>query len=79
MRYRFRIALVLLAASFMIGGLIRIGVYVGAAFSHHDFSLPILSLSVLFIVIIILIVLLLRNWQKSREFSRYCPDCAMKY
>src|SRR4030042_412326 len=64
-----------LAALFLIGGWISMGTYVGAALAGRDFSLPILSLSALFIVVLILMLILFRNWRQSRVSSRYCLDC----
>ncbi|MGB2582242.1 MAG: hypothetical protein WBD03_07220, partial [Thermoplasmata archaeon] len=78
-RYNLKIALALIAAMFMIGGLVMIGLNVGTALADHDFSLQTLSLSALFIIVFVLMVSLLKNWRRSKELSRYCPDCAMRY
>jgi uncharacterized membrane protein YkvI len=68
-----------LAALFLIGSFAAIGMNIGAALADHDFSLPTLSLSVIFAVIFVLMVLVFRNWRRAHEMSRYCPGCAMKY
>ncbi len=68
-----------LAALFLIGGLATIGMSVSAALEDHDFSLPTLSLSVIFIVIFVLMLLVLRNWRQLEKRSHYCPDCATIY
>jgi Mn2+/Fe2+ NRAMP family transporter len=68
-----------LAALFLIGSFVMIGVNVGTALAGHDFSLPTMSLSIIFVVIFVLMVLVFRNLRRADEMSRYCPDCAMKY
>jgi len=68
-----------LAALFLIGGFILIGMNVGTALADQDFSLPTLSLLAIFVVIFVLMVLMYRNLRRSRELFRYCPDCAVRY
>lgn len=78
-RYDLRVALALIAALFVIGGMAIIGIHVGSAFADHDFSLPTLSLSALFAVVFGISVLILRNWHRSMKLSHCCPDCAERY
>ena len=78
-RYRLRIFVLLLAALFLFGSFVTIGMNVGTALAGHDFSLPTLFLSAIFVAVFILMVLVFKNWRRSRELSRYCPDCAMRY
>jgi len=67
-----------LAAGFLIGGLITIGVLVGTTLASHNFWLQILSLSALVVVAFVLMVLLFRKGRQSRVSSQYCPDCAIE-
>lgn len=77
-RFHIRILFLLFAALFLIGGVVTIGMNVGTALADHDFSLPTLALSVIFVVIFFLIVLMYRNWRRSEQLSRYCHDCVMR-
>jgi Mn2+/Fe2+ NRAMP family transporter len=73
-----RILFLALAALFLIGSFVTIGMNVGTALADNDFSLPTLFLSAIFVVIFVLMVLVFRNWRRADKLSRYCPDCAMR-
>ena len=79
MKFHVRVLFLALAALFLIGSIVTIGMNIRAALADHDFSLPTLSLTVIFVVIFILIVLVFRNWRRSEQLSRYCRDCALRY
>src|SRR5512136_1262112 len=72
--YPLRNPLGYIAAGFLIGGLITIGVLVGTTLASHNFWLQILSLSALAIAAFILMMLLFTKWRRSRVSSLYCPD-----
>lgn len=76
--YPLRNPLGYIAAGFLIGGLITIGVLVGTTLASHNFWLQILSLSALAIAAFILMMLLFTKWRRSRVSSLYCPDCAFE-
>ena len=68
----------MLAALFLIGGFVGIGMYVGTAFADGDFSPATMFLLAMFIVIFILMVLIFRNLRRQKEMYRYCPDCSSR-
>lgn len=76
--YPLRSPLGFVAAVFVIGGVISIGLLVGTALTDGDLSTETLSLSFLFTVVLVLAFRLLGGLLHSRVEVRYCPDCAIE-
>ncbi len=68
----------ILAALFIIGGVIGLSRLVATALADHDFSLSTQVFSVMLVVIIALMLVLFRNWRQARMYSRFCTDCAFE-
>jgi hypothetical protein len=67
-----------LAAAYVVGGLVSMGVLLGTALASHNFWLQILSLSALVVIALVLVVLLFRKGRQSRMSSQYCPSCIIE-
>lgn len=66
------------AATFVIGGVVSIGLLVSAALTDHDLSTETLSLSFLFIAVLVLTFRLFGSLLHSKVNKRYCPDCTIE-
>jgi len=67
-----------LAAGYLVGGLVSMGVLLGTALASHNFWLQILSLSALVVIALVLVMLLFRKGRQSRISSQYCPNCIIE-